>query len=227
MCPNLVFFFVSLRLVIDDEDEQTITVGALVTLVVNLKRRNLSVLFDKEDLYLKNKHMDFSDEMPEGGGDAPSNADDENSANVAADELNKPTPAAQKAPAKKTDKNAKAKTKAQKAKAAAKNKVKLPSIKEAEKVETLGADNDDDDNNNNNNNSDNENESDKEEGKQTAGEANTSKTGAQNDNDEYFEKFQEIQKKKESLETKSKISHRVFCPFFPEVRSPSDSISLS
>ena len=36
--------------------------------------------------------------------------------------------------------------------------------------------------------------------------------------DEFFEKFQQQQKKREKLETKAKISHRVFCPFFPDVR---------
>jgi len=37
-------------------------------------------------------------------------------------------------------------------------------------------------------------------------------------NEEYFEKFQQMQKKREKLEAKAKISHRVYCPFFPEVK---------
>jgi len=39
------FYFI----VIDDEDEKTITQGALVTLVVNLKRLNLKVLFNNDE----------------------------------------------------------------------------------------------------------------------------------------------------------------------------------
>ena len=37
-------------------------------------------------------------------------------------------------------------------------------------------------------------------------------------NDEYFEKFQQLQKKREKLETKAKISHRVYCPYFHELK---------
>jgi hypothetical protein len=38
-----------------------------------------------------------------------------------------------------------------------------------------------------------------------------------NSGEDYFEKFQQIQKKKESLETKERVSHRVYCPYFPDV----------
>ena len=42
------------------------------------------------------------------------------------------------------------------------------------------------------------------------------------DNDEeedtFLEKFQQQQRKREKLETKEKISHRVFCPFYPEIK---------
>jgi translocation protein SEC63 len=34
--------------VYDDEDQHTITAGAIVTLTVTLRRQNLTVLFDKE-----------------------------------------------------------------------------------------------------------------------------------------------------------------------------------
>ncbi len=43
------------------------------------------------------------------------------------------------------------------------------------------------------------------------------KKNDENDDDEFLEKFQQQQRKREKLETKSKISHRVFCPFYPEV----------
>jgi hypothetical protein len=40
---------------------------------------------------------------------------------------------------------------------------------------------------------------------------------ADNDDDTFLERFQQQQRKREKLETKEKISHRVFCPFYPEV----------
>ncbi|CAF0834902.1 unnamed protein product, partial [Rotaria sordida] len=40
-----------------------------------------------------------------------------------------------------------------------------------------------------------------------------------NDNEEdiFLERFQKQQRKREKLETKAKISRRVFCPFYPEI----------
>ena len=40
---------------------------------------------------------------------------------------------------------------------------------------------------------------------------------ADNEEDTFLERFQQQQRKREKLETKEKISHRVFCPFYPEV----------
>jgi translocation protein SEC63 len=39
----------------------------------------------------------------------------------------------------------------------------------------------------------------------------------ENEDDTFLEKFQQQQRKREKLETKEKISQRVFCPFYPEV----------
>jgi len=36
--------------------------------------------------------------------------------------------------------------------------------------------------------------------------------------EEYFDKFQQKLKKREKLETKAKVSHRVFCPHFPDLK---------
>lgn len=44
-----------------------------------------------------------------------------------------------------------------------------------------------------------------------------SRKNSDNDEDTFLEKFQQQQRKREKLETKEKISHRVFCPFYPEV----------
>ncbi|CAF1212866.1 unnamed protein product [Didymodactylos carnosus] len=43
----------------------------------------------------------------------------------------------------------------------------------------------------------------------------TGATTSNNEEDTFLEKFQQQQRKREKLETKAKISHRVFCPFFP------------
>ncbi|CAF0943151.1 unnamed protein product, partial [Didymodactylos carnosus] len=46
----------------------------------------------------------------------------------------------------------------------------------------------------------------------------TGATTSNNEEDTFLEKFQQQQRKREKLETKAKISHRVFCPFFPEIK---------
>jgi len=45
-----------------------------------------------------------------------------------------------------------------------------------------------------------------------------SRKNSDNDEDSFLEKFQQQQRKREKLETKAKISHRVFCPFYPEIK---------
>lgn len=44
-----------------------------------------------------------------------------------------------------------------------------------------------------------------------------SRKNSDNDEDTFLERFQQQQRKREKLETKAKVSHRVFCPFYPEV----------
>lgn len=63
------------------------------------------------------------------------------------------------------------------------------------------------------NNSDNDN-NDEEVSTNTPKKA---RKNSDNDDDRFLERFQQQQRKRETLETKAKISHRVFCPFFPEV----------
>ena len=50
----------------------------------------------------------------------------------------------------------------------------------------------------------------------SAAAAETSKGGGEDD--DYLEKFQQMQRKKEKLETKAKVSHRVYCPYFPDAK---------
>lgn len=47
---------------------------------------------------------------------------------------------------------------------------------------------------------------------------NDSINGNSGNDDDFIVKFQQQQKKREKLETKEKISHRVFCPYFPDIK---------
>jgi len=68
-------------------------------------------------------------------------------------------------------------------------------------------------------NSDSSSENEEDENNRSDGAVESLGAKSQEDRgDEYFEKFQQMQKKKEKLETKAKISHRVYCPFYPDVR---------
>jgi translocation protein SEC63 len=171
--------------VFDDEDEQIITTGAIVTVVVKLKRQNMSVLFEK--------------------GDAGEGNDEEN-AGIEVEELvpiesSKPTNNQPKKNGGNNKGHKKQPNNSGKAKNSSKTGVALEQKtveKSKEKVE---------------NGSDSEGS---EKGSNEDGEAGEP-SGKKKSGDEYFEKFQQIQKKKESLETKDRISHRVYCPYFPVV----------
>ena len=65
------------------------------------------------------------------------------------------------------------------------------------------------------NESDNDNNNNEEES--TPKSKPPSRKPTENEDDTFLERFQQQQRKREKLETKAKISHRVFCPFYPEV----------
>lgn len=165
--------------IFDDEDEQIITAGAIVTVVVNLKRENLSVLFDEEG------SGDSGDEKVE-------------VEEIVAAETQKASNQGKK------NNNNKSKGKSNQKKAPVK---KVAPVKETKQIEKMTKE------------SDAEDESD---GASVSNDetnlSNTETTQKTKSKEDYFEKFQQIQKKKESLETKEKISHRVFCPYFPEIK---------
>lgn len=164
--------------IFDDEEEQIITTGAIVTVAVTLKRRDLSELFESEE-----------------SGDTGENKED-----LEVEDLGSAEGKNGKKTQPQSNKN--------KSKSAAKGN-KKPAAKPVAKKEPVKETNEDKTN-------DSESEDKevllKEDGEETKG--NTSSKS----NEEYFEKFQQIQKKKESLETREKISHQVYCPHFPEVK---------
>jgi translocation protein SEC63 len=168
--------------IFDDEDEQVITAGAIVTVGVILKRQNFSVLFEKDD---------GVNEDETGGGDEVEIEE------IGAVETSKPSQAKKGNGNQKGGKSGGGQKKAAVA-------VKKPVEKVVVKDES---------------NSDDGELVEGEEGEDD-GEGNSSNNvnkSSSASSDDYFEKFQQIQKKKESLETKEKISHRVYCPYFPEV----------
>ncbi len=168
--------------IFDDEDEQVITAGAIVTVGVILKRQAFSVLFEKDD---------GVNEDETGGGDEVEIEE------IGAVETSKPSQAKKGNGNQKGGKSGGGQKKAAVA-------VKKPVEKVVVKDES---------------NSDDGELVEGEEGEDD-GEGNSSNNvnkSSSASSDDYFEKFQQIQKKKESLETKEKISHRVYCPYFPEV----------
>lgn len=164
--------------VCDDEDEQTITAGALVTVVVNLERQNLEVLFEKETVTSENQEAEKDD----------LSYNEENSLEA----VN--TKETSKCETRK-DKNKKSNEKNSKSFQSKKSDVK--------KI-------------NQSNHEEGSNEDESGSDLETVGpiEKNANKSN----NEEYFERFQKMQKKREKLETKAKVSHRVYCPYFPDVR---------
>lgn len=170
--------------IFDDEDEQIITAGAIVTVAVNLRRQNLSVLFEKNQSseYVEVDEEDDKNEVEELGSTEtqknPPPANNKKSNNGKNQKYQKKQPA--KKPAVKS--------------------TETKSVDKVEKIEKAEKNSDSEDEGSNQGSND---------------EANSTNTKS---SDDYFEKFQQIQKKKESLDTKSTISHRVFCPYFPEVK---------
>jgi translocation protein SEC63 len=165
--------------VFDDEDDQIITAGAIVTVVVNLRRQSLSVLFENEEMNEINKDDAENDE----------NKDECEIEDLGSIEGTKTT----SPPAKKNNNNKKSN---QKKPLTKKHEPKKVIVEKLEKEKN--SDSEKEDGSNDDSNSEKK---------------NTSKSG-----DEYFEKFQQIQKKKEALVTKEKVSHRVYCPYFPEIK---------
>jgi translocation protein SEC63 len=130
--------------VLDDEDDNTITAGALVTLTISLHRQNLKVLFEKDTYEEPNENLS---------------------------ETTKPLEE--------------------------KLKSKLTTIKHKKNTEAQ-------------NKFEGEIEDD-------SSDSENVKRRDGND-DDFIVKFQQQQKKREKLETKEKISHRVFCPYFPDLK---------
>jgi translocation protein SEC63 len=176
--------------VFDDEDEQTITVGAIVTVVVNLTRKNLQVLFEKENQSDQTTNEELLNESNQEDGLIVEEVEQQQKPVV----VNKQV--AKSKNNNKKNKNSKQPQPQQtkQIKETESNEDDEEEDSAAEDIETIG-------------NSSIESKS----------KSKPTKT-SNNNNEEYFEKFQQLQKKREKLEAKTKISHRVYCPYYSDVK---------
>jgi len=214
--------------VFDDEDEHIITTGAVVTLTIRLQRENMSTVFNKEIGSNTSTTLNTLDD--EANEEQPDDKENREKTN----ETSKAVAAAAKGWSNKSDKKKKAKKKGQatpsKTTNTSLNKQQSTAVninkKQGKTEEKESSDDDsskhsddspstlrhrheqskDETNNTDNENNDEENPSKK------------SRKNSDNDEDTFLERFQQQQRKREKLETKAKISHRVFCPFYPEIK---------
>ncbi len=173
----------------DDEDEQTITVGAIVTVVVNLTRKNLQVLFEKENQSDQTTNEELLNESNQEDGLIVEEVEQQQKPVV----VNKQV-------AKSKNNNKKNKNS------------KQPQPQQTKQIKETES------------NEDDEEEDSAAEDIETIGNSSieskskSKPTKTSNNNEEYFEKFQQLQKKREKLEAKTKISHRVYCPYYSDVK---------
>lgn len=204
--------------VFDDEEVHKITTGAVVTLTIHLQRENMSTVFNKEfssntvdnetneDQRDDKENQEKNNETSKAAAAAPkgwNNKSDKKKktkkkgpapptkpTNNTASNKQSPTPAVTKNPSKDSSDD-------DSSKHADDSPSTLRQRHEQSKDET--------------NNSDNEEEN-------LPVTPKKSRKNSDNDEDSFLEKFQQQQRKREKLETKEKISHRVFCPFYPEIK---------
>nr|XP_022906015.1 translocation protein SEC63 homolog [Onthophagus taurus] len=182
--------------VIDDENPTEVTTGAIVTVTVTLIRRDMSSLFGDETVEDKNIVNEPEVEQPKENGD------------IEPEVLMVKRPAWQRQK-KATNKKGNKKTKQQQKPVGKHSKpeespvapTKTKLVKEEKKEE------DDDSNSDSDATGDNNDRSSEEEVKSSSVE----------DDDQEWEKFQEkLHKREKVLEGRSKISHAVHCPYYPQ-----------
>ncbi|CAF3624233.1 unnamed protein product [Adineta steineri] len=222
--------------VFDDEDEHIITTGAVVTLTIHLERENMSSVFNKELGSNTSTTMNtIDDEANEEQVEDKENREKTNDASKGATAAASNT---SKGWNNKSDKKKKPKKKGQatasKPNTSTANKQSTPTNTNKKQGKAEDKESSDDDSSKHSddspsttlrhrheqskdetNNSDNEN-NDEENVPETT--PKKSRKTTDNDEDTFLERFQQQQRKREKLETKAKISHRVFCPFYPEIK---------
>ncbi|CAG2110446.1 unnamed protein product, partial [Medioppia subpectinata] len=208
--------------VLDDEDAGIITAGAIVTVTVSLCRQNMSVLFDKEFIEEKSC-IDNEEDNEEKENLAIGESGDKgqtNDANVkkpkAWEKQTKGKKKGQKnAKTKKTPKTAAIKKMTQNQNQQKENTTEANSQVVAVKKTKAPKESDgESDEEGSERGSDDNSDSDVEELEQKV---KANEDVSEHEEDDNWDDFQtNVSKKKEPLEGKSKLSHSVHCPYFPE-----------
>ena len=209
--------------VLDDEDAGNITAGAIVTVTVTLCRQNMSVLFDKEFIEEKvDNEEDIDDKENIGNGDTQTAIVANESIVKKPKVWEKPSKGKKKGgkgaknKPKNNPKTAVVKKKAQQNQTQSqtttepnnqlvkttKNKVVKDSDAESEEEKS---DRESDDNNSDS------------DGEELNKKIRTTEEVSEHEDDDNWDDIQHnVSKKKEVLEAKSKQSHSVHCPYFPD-----------
>ncbi|XP_075232582.1 translocation protein Sec63 isoform X3 [Lycorma delicatula] len=209
--------------VIDDEASTVYTAGAIVTVTVTLDRQNMNILFGEETIKEKHCNADNKEKTQEGAGDQEHEEEPK-------EQVKKPVWQKQQRKTKKGGKKQtnKKQQSSQKDKDKDKDKDKEKDVPKTNAKDT-NANNDkkktDDKkdnkevNNDNGINSDDTDSSDDEAERSDEDESQTdnNKRLSSLEDDDEWDKFQNgIGKRDRVLEGRSKMSHSVHCPYFPE-----------
>ncbi|XP_056642666.1 translocation protein SEC63 homolog isoform X2 [Diorhabda sublineata] len=187
--------------VMDDENPNEVTAGAIVTVTVTLIRKDMSSL--------------FGDDSAKDTIEINENGTDEVKENAGGDEtvVKRPAWLKQKKSGKKTKKS----KPANKSNAVLKPKMddspkNLVKRKETSRIKENKKEQQDDEETDETDDSDTENIDNEKSSAEEEGESNN-KTN--DDDDQEWEKFQKIHEREKSLEGRSKTSHAVHCPYYP------------
>ncbi|XP_014363563.2 translocation protein SEC63 homolog [Papilio machaon] len=198
--------------VIDDENSTVVTAGAIVTVTVSLRRTNMKELFG--DTTIKEKETIKEDE--EGGGENGEKVDnDKNEKNDKKDTFKRPVwmKQSKKAPAKKAKKPTTAKQQAAKTAAAgaatAAAAATAPATNDTKKTKEPKKKDDEGEESDVGSSEDSGSRS------SCSEDESRDKSSAAEDDDQW-ERFQKRILKRERLEGRSKSSHPVHCPYFPQ-----------
>nr|XP_023021631.1 translocation protein SEC63 homolog [Leptinotarsa decemlineata] len=190
--------------VMDDENPKEVTAGAIVTVTVTLIRKDMSTLFGdesvKEEIQITENGID---EVKEGVGESQPN---EHSAK-------RPAWMKQKKGGKKTKKSTKPSNKVASVPKPKVEESPIPTTdrkKEKPKPKEIIKNDQDEDETEESDESDIDNETND----RSSAEEDAIKTNE--DDDQEWEKFRKIHDREKSLEGKSKTSHSVHCPYFPQ-----------
>lgn len=187
--------------VIDDENSTVVTAGAIVTVTVFLRRTNMKELFG--DTTIKEKQIKDDEEAVTENGEKP-----DQDKNDKKETFKRPVWMKQQtkkhAPSKKSKKPVAAKVQAKPAPATPPPSNDTKKTKEPKKKDDEGEDSE-------------VGSSDESASRSSASEDESrDKSSGPEDDDDQWEKFQKRLQKRERLEGRSKSSHPVHCPYFPQ-----------